>query len=125
DNSVKFSERGVNIVVGATLIRPDGRVDEGHRAYASLAARLVDAATGEVLASSARNATGLGADAEAAQRAAARRVGEIVGEDLTDGLVKHWRDRERLGWPLTLRVSGNVGNRLADTLVRTSRASTG
>lgn len=113
------------IVVGATVIRPDGKVAEGHRAYASLAARLVDAATGEVLASSARNATGLGADQEAAQRSASRRVGEIVGEDLVDGLVEHWRARERDGWPLTLRITGNVGTGLADAVAQTAESIEG
>lgn len=118
ETATDFGERYAAdaMVVGATLLRPDGRVGEGFRSYASLAARLVDAATGEVLASSARNASGLGPDAKSSQTAAARRVGEIVGEDLAEGLRKHFRDRERTGWPLTLRVTGAVDAGLADVV---------
>ncbi|MEN0061541.1 MAG: caspase family protein [Myxococcota bacterium] len=119
DAAAEFGQRYAAdaIVVGATVIRSDGPVDDGARAMASLAARMVDAATGEVLASAARNATGLGADAEAAQRAAATRVGKIVGEDLAEGLRQHWRVRERDGWPLTIRVTGKVDARLGDTII--------
>ncbi len=94
------------VVVGVTKI-DDAPTDDGtFMATASLAAKVVDTATGDVLGFTSRSNAGVGADQTAARANAARRVGEIVGEDFAKGLIDYWNTRNERGWELVVRVTG-------------------
>ncbi len=94
------------VLIGATSITYDGVEGGVHKATASLAARVVDSSTGDVLASTARSQAALAEDASTAAASAGRRVGEIVGDDLQRQLVTYWTRRAERGWELVIQLSG-------------------
>jgi hypothetical protein len=101
------------VLVGVTAITYGGESGGVHRASAHLAARLVDAASGDVLASDTRTATAIGADANAAAASAAREVGQAVGQAMTEQVVTWWKRRDERGWEVTLRLSGPIDSSLS------------
>jgi hypothetical protein len=100
------------IMVGTTAIVYDGERSGGHSATANLAVRVVDTATGDIVAYAVRNNSGLAADSQSAATSAATRLGDLLGQDLGDQLFAYWKNRDEKGIEISLRIVGIDSTRL-------------
>lgn len=106
------SMNGVDaMMTGTTAIVYNGERGGRHSATASLAIKIVDSATGDIVASATTQATGLGANSEAAATAAAQRLGASIGMTLGDQLFQYWKKRDEKGIELSLRFVGITSTR--------------
>ena len=110
ESAVSFGQKyGADaLLVGVTTVTYDGLEGDAHAATANVAVRVVDAATGDVIASATRGQAALGHDAASAAAGAGRRVGEVVGEDIRRQLVEYWQRRAERGWELTIQLIGSA-----------------
>ncbi|MGC6494572.1 MAG: hypothetical protein ACON5B_17180 [Myxococcota bacterium] len=108
------------LMVGTTGIVYNGDRAGRHSATATLGVRIVDCATGDIVAAATTQATGVGGSAKAAAGAAATRLGEATGLTLGDQLFTYWKKRDEKGVELLLRFVGITATRtniaLEDTL---------
>jgi len=120
-NPARLSELSVRLganygadafMIGTTAIVYNGERSGGHQATATLAVRIVDAITGDIVAYAVREQSGLGADSQSAAATAARRLGDLLGQDLGDQLFAYWKRRDEKGIEITLRVLGVDSTRL-------------
>jgi len=100
------------IMVGTTAIVYDGEQAGGHAATANLAVRIVDTATGDIVAYAVRNNSGLAGDSQSAATTAATRLGDLLGQDLGDQLFAYWKNRDEKGIEISLRILGIDSTRL-------------
>ena len=100
------------LLVGTTAIVYNGEERGGHAATANLAVRIVDTATGDIVAYAVRNNRGLGADSQSAATTAAARLGDALGQDLGDQLFEYWKKRDEKGIEISLRFVGVDSTRL-------------
>jgi len=76
------------MMVGTTAIVYSGESAGRHKAEATIAVRIVDTATGDIVAYATMTEIGLGSNSEAAASAAAERLGAAVGEQLGEQLFQ-------------------------------------
>ena len=94
------------MLVGVTAItRDDTQEHEGiFQASATLAVRVVDASTGDILASEVTTQRGRGGSFTEAADAAAGRLGDLLGKELAQDLFAYWKKRDEKGYEITVRL---------------------
>lgn len=100
------------VMIGTTAVVYNGAKKGGHAATANLAVRIVDTATGDIVAYAVRNNSGSGGDSQSAASAAASRLGDLLGQDLGDQLFSYWKKRDEKGIEISFRVVGVDSTRL-------------
>ena len=104
------SEYGFDaIMIGTTIItRDDTSEAKGiDRANATLAVKIIDTATGDIVASQVTNQNGKGTTFSQAADSSADRLGNVLGQDLGDQLFKYWKNRDEKGMEITIIVQVN------------------
>ena len=101
------------IMVGTTAIIYSGTSGARHKAEATLALRIVDTTTGDIVAYTTTTEVGLASNAEAAADAAADRLGQRVGKDLGEQLFQYWRNRDEKGLEISLNLVGIESTKLS------------
>jgi hypothetical protein len=94
------------VMLGVTAIVYNGEQGGAHTATATLAIRIVDTVTGDIVASAVRSQSGTGPDSQTAASEAARRLGDLLGQDLGDQLFTYWKKRDEKGIEVTVRIVG-------------------
>lgn len=95
------------LVIGVVNIIYNGKdKDNMENCVANLAVKVVDAGSGTILASTVASQGGLSTDAQNAAIVSARRLGSVIGPDLTDQIVTYWKKRSDKGDDYVLRVAG-------------------
>lgn len=100
------------IMVGTTFIVYDGEQGGRHQATASLAVRIVDTSTGDILGSAVQSIGGAAGDSRAAAMVAAQRLGTALGDQLGEQLFTYWKKRDEKGVEVSLRIVGVTSTRL-------------
>ncbi len=101
------------IMVGTTAIIYSGDPGGRHKAEATLAVRVVDTTTGDIVAYGTSTEVGLGSNSEAAASAAAERLGAKVGKDLGEQLFQYWRNRDEKGLEISVNLVGITSTKLS------------
>lgn len=94
------------VMLGVTAIVYNGEKSGVHSATATLALRIVDTVTGDIVGSAVRSQSGSGPDSQTAASEAARRLGDLLGQDLGDQLFTYWKKRDEKGIEVTVRIAG-------------------
>jgi hypothetical protein len=97
------------MMVGVTAItRDDSDESDGQfAANATLAVRIVDAATGDIVAMEVSQQRGLGSTFNQSADASATRLGDILGKQLGDQLFQYWKKRAEKGFEITVRLKAD------------------
>ena len=93
------------MMVGVTAITRDESGEDGGQfsASATLAVRVVDAATGDILAMEVSTQKGKGTNFNQAADASATRLGSVLGTKLGGQLFSYWKKRAEKGIEITIR----------------------
>ncbi len=94
------------MMIGVTGIVYNGEKSGVHTATATLALRIVDTVTGDIVASAVRSQSGNGPDSQTAASQAGARLGDVLGQDLGDQLFAYWKKRDEKGIEVTVRIIG-------------------
>ncbi len=113
------------MMVGTTAIVYSGTSGARHKAEATLAVRIVDTATGDIVAYATTTEVGLGSNSEAAASAAAERLGQRVGDELGEQLFQYWRKRDEKGLEVSVNLVGVKSTQLTITLLDALKAVNG
>jgi len=97
------------MMVGVTAITRDDSGEGGGQfaANATLAVRIVDAATGDIVAMEVSQQRGLGSTFNQSADASATRLGDILGKQLGDQLFQYWKKRAEKGFEITVRLKAD------------------
>ncbi len=101
------------VLVGTTAIVYSGMSGSRHKAEATLAVRLVDTTTGDIVAYATATEVGLGSNSEAAANTAAERLGAGLGQDLGEQLFQYWRNRDEKGLEISVNLIGVTSTKLS------------
>jgi hypothetical protein len=104
------------MMIGTTAIIYSGDVGGQHKAEATLALRVVDTTTGDIVGYATFVEKGMGGNSEAAASAAAQRVGDAVGAYLGEQLFQYWKSRDEKGVEIQLNLVGVTSTRLSLTV---------
>ncbi len=98
------------MMVGVTAITRDDSNESGGQfaANATLAVRIVDAATGDIVAMEVSQQRGLGSTFNQSADASATRLGDILGKQLGDQLFQYWKKRAEKGFEITVRLKADA-----------------
>ncbi len=98
------------MMVGVTAITRDDSGESGGQfaANATLAVRIVDAATGDIVAMEVSQQRGLGSTFNQSADASATRLGDILGKQLGDQLFQYWKKRAEKGFEITVRLKADA-----------------
>jgi len=98
------------MMVGVTAITRDDANESGGQfaANATLAVRIVDAATGDIVAMEVSQQRGLGSTFNQSADASATRLGDILGKQLGDQLFQYWKKRAEKGFEITVRLKADA-----------------
>jgi len=101
-------EYGADILIcGMVNIIYDGQRGKGnHAATAQLVVKMVDAGTGQKLGSDQGQESSIGNAAEVAAQRAAAKLGQVLGEPLTEGLINYMKKREERGYEYSIFLNG-------------------
>ncbi len=116
------------VMIGVTAIVYNGVEDGRHRATANLAIRVVDSATGDILASTVKVQSGSGTDSQTAATEAARRLGELIGRDLGEQMFTYWKKRDEKGIEVSVRIMGVTSTKVklaAEEVLRAVKGAEG
>ena len=97
------------MMVGTTIVTRDD-TSEGagiNRANATLAVRIVDTATGDIIASQVSNQNGKGTTFSQAATSSSERLGNVLGQELGDQLFQYWKKRSEKGIEITIIIQAN------------------
>tara|TARA_Y100000758_G_C15699128_1_gene292593 strand:- start:80 stop:526 length:447 start_codon:yes stop_codon:yes gene_type:complete len=67
---------------------------------------MVDATTGDIAASTTGSESGVGNSGKTSAQRSATRLGQILGNELTDGIVEYIKKREAKGYEYTIFLNG-------------------
>ena len=94
------------VVVGCVNIIYNGLDDGTHKSTANLIVKMVDATTGDIAASTTGSESGVGNSGKTSAQRSATRLGQILGNELTDGIVEYIKKREAKGYEYTIFLNG-------------------
>jgi len=101
------------LMIGTTAIIYSGAPGGRHKAEATLAVRVVDTTTGDIVAYGTATEVGLGSNSEAAASAAAERLGSKVGKTLGEQLFQYWQKRDEKGIEISVNIVGITSTKLS------------
>lgn len=99
------------IAVGVATVVYEGERGGVHSSKTGLAIRVIDTATGDVLASQIAVQGGVSSSATASGQSSATRVGDVLGQEISEQLFQYWKNRDEKGIEVTVRIAGLANTR--------------
>jgi len=94
------------IVVGVNSIVDAGRSGNMFITKSSIALKIIDASTGEIIASYAYTQGGQSTAIQTSAKISAQRLGSIVGPEISEQFVEYWKKRVSRGFEFNITVVG-------------------
>ncbi len=94
------------VAIGVAIVIDEGIKEGSYYTKANLGLRVIDTATGDILASEIISQGGVSSDATSSSRVSAARCGDVLGQELAEQLFQYWRRRDDKGIEVSIRIAG-------------------